>query len=147
VRPWDSQVQQAAAWRLRQEQDKQAWTLQAAAAIEEIRAGKPLEQYAGEHPEVTLGVDTVDGAWDYNVRGMRGIEFAGAALALEPGQATGPVETRAGTYIIRCDGAAENQALTPEDYGRQQQQQLTQRLLQTTWEGHEVRDYRSPRGY
>ncbi|MBM3314648.1 hypothetical protein FJY71_02235, partial [candidate division WOR-3 bacterium] len=47
VRPWDAQVQQAAAWRLRQEQDKQAWTLQAAAAIEEIRAGKPLEQYAG----------------------------------------------------------------------------------------------------
>jgi hypothetical protein len=147
VRPWDEQVRQAALFRARQEVQKQDWTARAAAAAAEIRAGKPLEQYAAEHPEVVFGVDTVDGAWDYSVRGARGIEFAGAAMALDPGQTTGPVETRGGDYIIRCDGRAENAVLAPEDYARQRQQQQAQELMRALWDGFDIRDYRPPRGY
>ncbi len=147
VRPWDEQVKQAALWRVRQEKAKNAAVAKAREAITELRNGKTLEQYAAEHPEVMFGTDTVNGIWDYHMRGQRGVEFVGAALALTPGRTTGPVETRTGAYCIRCDGRTESQTLTAEEYTRQRQQQLAQAILQKLWEEHEVRDFRSPRGY
>lgn len=147
VRPWDEQVKQAALWRVRQERAKKAAVARAQEAIAELRNGKTMEQYASEHPEVMFGSDTVNGVWDYRIRGQRGVEFVGAALALLPGRTTGPVETRTGAYCLRCDGRTETQTLTAEEYVRQRQQQIAQAVLQKLWEEHEVRDFRPPRGY
>lgn len=147
IRPWNEQVKQAALWRVRQERIKNAAVARAQEAIAELRNGKTLEQYASEHPEVMFGTDTVNGIWDYHIRGQRGVEFTGAALALSPGQTTGPVETRTGAYCIRCDARTEAQTLSAEEYAQQRQQQIAQAILQKLWEEHEIRDFRPPRGY
>lgn len=147
VRPWGDEVRERAYQLLRQQRDKEFSQRAAQAAVAEIRQGKSLEQYAAEHPEVRLLTDEVSGIWDYVTRSERGVEFVGAAIALEPGQTTGPVEARGGAYIIRCDRRAENQAVDPQQLTQQKAEQVAQAILQSLWQKREVRDYRMPRGY
>jgi hypothetical protein len=147
LRPWGDDVRERALQFWRRDQAKQLWLKAAGEAVAEVRAGKTLEQYAQEHPAVQLISDEVNGVWDYMTRSERGIEYAGAVMALDPGQVTGPVDTRGGAYVIRCDRRTENQVLDPQQYLQQRGQQAAQQLAQELWQGREVRDYRAPRGY
>lgn len=142
-------VKEAIRWKLRQEEQKRLWRKKAAEAVAEIKAGKTLEQYAAETPGVELIHEEVNGIYDYRARGRRGVEFVAVALALEPGETSGPIETGWGYYLVRCDSVnqAEPPVITAEKYVEQKQQRLFQVLWQKLTEEPESRDLRLFRGY
>ncbi|NPV14089.1 hypothetical protein HPY86_04050 [candidate division WOR-3 bacterium] len=143
------QVKQAVRWKLRQEEQKKLRRKKAQDAVAEIKTGKTLEQYASEHPGVDLIQEEVKGIYDYLARGRYGTEFVYAALALEPGQIAGPVETNWASFIIRCDSKQQTEppVMTAEKYVEQKQQRLFQELWQKITEEPESRDLRLFRGY
>jgi parvulin-like peptidyl-prolyl isomerase len=143
------QVKEAVRWKLRQEEQKKLWRKKAQDAVAEIKAGKALEQYASEHPGVELIQEEIKGIYDYMARGRFGAEFVLAALALEPGQTTGPIETNWSSFIIRCDSKrqAEPPVMTADKFIEQKQQRLFQELWQKITEEPESRDLRLFRGY
>jgi parvulin-like peptidyl-prolyl isomerase len=143
------EVKDALSWRFRQERERKLWQEKAAAAVQAIKAGKTLEDYAAEHPGVELINEEINGLHDYGARGRRGAEFVGAAIALEPGQTAGPIVTNWGAYIIRCNSkrTSETPMLTAEKYLEQKKQQLFQDLWEKVTEPPETRDWRQTRGY
>ncbi len=143
------EVKDAISWRYRQERERKLWEEKAQAAMQAIRSGKTIEQVAAENPGVELIHEEVNGLHDYGLRGRRGAEFVGAALALEPGQTTGPIETNWGAYIIRCDNKrpSEPPVLTAEKYIDQKQQNVFRDLWEKVTEQPEIRDWRLSRGY
>ncbi|MGB9741851.1 MAG: peptidyl-prolyl cis-trans isomerase [candidate division WOR-3 bacterium] len=143
------QVQEALKWRLRQEREKKLCAEIATAALASIRSGKTLEQYAAENQQVELIHEVINGSADMMARGRRGAEFVGAALALEPGQITGPIMTNWGYYIVRCDEKRTNETpvLKPENYVQQKQQLLFQELWEKITEQPETKDWRLVRSY
>jgi parvulin-like peptidyl-prolyl isomerase len=143
------QVKEAVRWKLRQEEQKKLWRKKAQDAVAEIKAGKTLEQYASEHPEVELIQEEIKGIYDYMTRGRYGAEFVVAALALEPGQTTGPIETNWSSFIIRCNSKQQTEppVLTADKFIEQKQQRLFQELWQKITEEPESRDLRLFRGY
>ncbi len=144
------QVKDVIRWRVKQEKEKEIWRQRAATVAAVLKnQGTKMEEYAAANPGVELIQEEVRGMYDYMVRGRRGAEFVGAALALEPGQTAGPIETRWGCYIIRCDDKrpSEQPAITAEKYLEQQQQQIFNELWQKLTEEPETRDWRAMRGY
>ncbi len=144
-----AEVKEAVKWRVRQEEQKKLWEKKAQEAMAAIKAGKSLEEYAGEHPGVRLIQEEVKGIYDYIARGRLGSEFVAAALALEPGQVTGPIATNWASFIIRCDGKqpTETPALTAEKYIENKQQRLFNELWEKVTEEPATRDLRFIRGY
>lgn len=117
-------------------------------AIAQIKAGKSLEEYAGENPDVELIKKEVKGCFD-NDRTIRGVEFVAAVLALEPGQTVGPIETPRGVYIIRCDGKrqSEEPILPQEHYLSQNQEGMFHELWEEVIKEPEIKDWRPLRSY
>ncbi|MGQ9678896.1 MAG: peptidyl-prolyl cis-trans isomerase [bacterium] len=142
-------VKEAVRWKVRQEEQKKLWRKKAQEAVAAVRAGKTLEQYAAENTGAELIQEVVNGIYDYRARGQRGVEFVAAALALEPGETAGPIETGWGCYVIRSDSKnqAEPPVLTAEKYIEQKNQRLFQELWQKLTEEPESRDLRLFRGY
>ena len=138
-------VKQAAGFRLRQEKEKQAWTDMAQQALQAIKAGKSLEQYAAENPGVELQVDSCTGLLD--CRRKQGPEFAGAVAALNPGEEYGVVETSWGAFIIRCDERTQVSTLEPAAFAEQRRSQIGQDLMGELLKEPEVLDYRDALAY
>ncbi len=133
-------VKQAASWRVRQEKAKQAWLAMSKQALDAVKAGKSLEQYAQENPGVELQTDSCNGIED--CRSRKGPEFAGAVAALNPGEMYGVVETDWGAFIIRCDERTSNGTLAASGYVDQRRQQVGQDLMQEELKALEIKDYR-----
>lgn len=138
-------VKAAASWRLRQEKEKQVWLSLAKVALDQIRSGKTLEQYAQENPGVELQNEEFTGLVD--CRRRKGPEFAGAVAALNPGEKYGVVETNWGAFIVRCDERTSVPTLEPAVYVEQRRQQVAQELLTEMLKQPEVRDYRDALAY
>ncbi|MEO0079119.1 MAG: peptidyl-prolyl cis-trans isomerase [candidate division WOR-3 bacterium] len=149
TRPFDEQTKQAAKWRVRAEKANQQTLAAARQAFQELRAGRRLEEFAQEHPdEVEATHDTINGIFDYRVRAMRGVEFVAAALALEPGQTCGPIQSHSVAYIIRCDTLLP--AVSPYSdsiYSQERQQQIFQAIWQSLWKQPQIKDYRATTPY
>ncbi|MGQ9708173.1 MAG: peptidyl-prolyl cis-trans isomerase [bacterium] len=147
--PAFEEVKDALSWRFRQEQERKLWGEKAQQAVQVLKTGKTLEDYAAENPGVELINEEINGLNDFGIRGRRGAEFVGAAMALEKNQTTGPIVTNWGAYIIRCNDLrlSETPVLTAERYLEQKQQQLFQDLWEKVTETPETKDWRQTRGY
>jgi parvulin-like peptidyl-prolyl isomerase len=138
-------VKQVVGFRMRQGKEKQAWTAAAQQALEAIKAGKSLEQYAAENPGVELQVDSCIGLVD--CRRKKGPEFAGAVAALNPGEKYGVVETNWGAFIIRCDERTSAGTSDPTAYVDKRRSQVGQELMGELLKQPEVKDYRDALAY
>jgi parvulin-like peptidyl-prolyl isomerase len=138
-------VKQAASWRVRQDKEKQVWLAMAQKALEAVKAGKSLEDYASENPGVELQPEEFTGLVD--CRRRKGPEFAGALAALNPGEKHGVVETNWGAFIIRCDERMPVGALDAATYADQRRQQVGQDLMQELLKQPDVKDYRDALAY
>jgi hypothetical protein len=138
-------VKQAVVFRLRVQREKQAWTEMAQQALQAIKAGKGLEQYAAENPGVELQIDSCAGLLD--CRRRKGPEFAGAVAALKPGEKYGVVETSWGAFIVRCDERTSVTTLEPAAYLDQRRAQVGQDLMGELLKQPEVKDYRDALAY
>jgi hypothetical protein len=138
-------AKQAVVFRLRQAKEKQAWSQMAQQALEAIRAGKTLEQYAAENPGVELQTDSFNGITD--CRRKEGPEFAGALAALNPGDKYGVVELSWGAFIIRCDERTSVSTLEAAAYVDQRRTQVGQTLMGEMLKQPEVKDYRDALAY
>jgi len=138
-------VKQAAVYRLRREKEKPAWTQAAQQALDAIKAGRSLEQYAQENPGVELQVDSCTGIED--CRRKKGPEFAGAVAALNPGEKCGVVETSWGAFIIRCDERTSVATLDPTGYAEERRARVAQDVMAEMLKQPEVRDYRDALAY
>jgi hypothetical protein len=138
-------VKQAATWRARQEREKQAWLAMANQAVDAVKVGKTLEQYAQENPAVELQAEEFEGLTD--CRRKKGPEFAGALAALSPGEKCGPVVANWGAFIIRCDERTSSGTLDAAGYTEQRTQQVAQYLMREMLTEPEVRDYRNALAY
>ncbi len=130
------------------ERERELWEKKAEVAIAAIKAGKSLNDYANENPGVALLKKEIKGCFD-NERTVRGVEFVAAVLALEPGQTVGPIKTRRGAYIIRCEGkrASDPPVLPVEHYLQQKQEEIFGDLWQELTQEPEIKDWRPLRGY
>jgi hypothetical protein len=137
-------VKAAASWRVRQEKEKALWTAMAGQAMEQVKTGKSLEQYAAENPGVELQSDSFTGLLD--ARRRRGPEFAGAVAALGPGEKYGPVLTNWGAFIVRCDARTPIAGADPQAWSDQRRQQVAQELMNTLLKPPVVKDYRDGLG-
>lgn len=138
-------VKQAVGFRMRQGKEKQAWTEMAQQALQAIKAGKSLEQYAAENPGAELQVDSCIGLLD--CRRKKGPEFAGAVAALNPGEKYGVVETNWGAFIIRCDERTPAGTSDAAAYVGQRRSQVGQDLMSELLKQPEVKDYRDAMAY
>ncbi len=132
-------------WKLRQNREKEVWTEKTREALSQIKSGRTLEQLAEANPDIELKSERFAGITD--ARRRKGAEFAGALLALNPGQHSGVVETNWGAFIIRCDSLQETPVLARDQYYQQRIQQVGQELFQEFLEKPEVKDYRDPFSY
>lgn len=139
------QVKRQVVWRVKQEQEKEIWLSLARGVLEQVRAGTPLDSFAGEGSKYELSTEEFSSITD--CRRRKGPEFAGAVLALEPGQTSGVVETNWGAFIIRLDGRESNGIFNAGEYAQEHQQQVTQELMQKLLATPEVEDYRDPFSY
>ncbi len=144
VQPFE-EVKEAATWRVRQAREKEVWLAQARAAMEQLKAGKTLEQYAAENLNVEMQTEEFAGVVD--ARRRKGAEFAGAVAALDPGQRAGVIETNWGAFIIRCDNRTDSGQLQSQQFAQQRQQQTGQELLEGLLKEPEIRDYRDQFGF
>jgi peptidyl-prolyl cis-trans isomerase D len=135
----------AAGWRARQDKEKQVWLAKAKEALEAIKAGKSLEQYAQENPGVELQPEEFSGLLD--CRRKKGPEFAGAVAALNSGEKYGVIEMSWGAFIVRCDERTPTTTLEPATYAEQRKQQFAQELMQKMLMQPEVKDYRDALAY
>jgi hypothetical protein len=138
-------IKQSIVFRIRVEKEKQAWQDMSKQALEQVKAGKSLEQYAAENPGAELQVDSGTGLVD--CRRRKGPEFAGVVAALKPGEKYGVVETSWGAFIIRCDAQSEVTALDAETYVSQRRSEVGQALLAAMLKEPEVIDYRDALAY
>jgi len=138
-------VKMAATWRVRQDKEKQVWLAKAREAFDAIKAGKSLEQYVQENPDVELQSEEFVGLLD--CRRKKGPEFAGALAALNPGEKYGVIETNWGAFIVRCDERTPVSTLEPGAYADQRRQQVAQDLMQELLKQPEVKDYRDALAY
>jgi len=129
----------------RMEEEKQVWLPLAKQALDAIKAGMSLEQFAQENPGVELQVDSCDGIQGCRVR--KGTEFAGAVEALNPGEKYGLVEYDWGAFIIRCDERTPISKLEPADYVEQRRTKVAQDLTEAMLKQPEVVDYRDALAY
>lgn len=136
------EVKQQAAWRVRQERERGIWLQLAKEARAAIGAGTTLEDYAAAHPAVELQQESFEGLID--ARRRRGADYAGALLALAPGQLSQVVEAPWGAFIIRADAVEQAPGTSLEQLAQQRQQQVVQQLMQELVENPEVKDYRDP---
>ncbi len=139
------QVKKQVSWRVKQAQEKEIWLSLARGVREQTRSGTPLDSFAGEGSKYELLSESFGGITD--CRRRKGPEFAGAVLALEPGQTSGVVETNWGAFIIRLDGRQSNGSFDPGEYAQERQQQVSQELMKELLETPEVEDYRDPFSY
>ena len=138
-------AKQAVVFRLRLAKEKQAWSQMAQQALEAIKAGKTLEQYAAENPGVELQTDSFNGITD--CRRKEGPEFAGALAALNSGDKYGVVELSWGAFIIRCDERTPTSKLDPAGYAEQRRTKVAQNLTGEMLKPPEVKDYRDALAY
>ncbi len=143
------QVKDGIKWRVRQDREKRLCEEMAKMALAEIRSGKQLEEYVAANPNVEFFQSEIQGINDMMARSRRGIEFVGAALALEPGQITGPIKTVWGYFIIRCDNkrSSESQLFPRERYVQDRSQRLFQELWDKITAQPETKDWRFVRNY
>jgi parvulin-like peptidyl-prolyl isomerase len=144
VRDFD-EVKQFAVGSARMEMEKQVWLPLAKQALDAVKAGKSLEQFAQENPGVELQVDSCNGIEACRVR--KGAEFAGAVEALNPGEKYGLVEYDWGAFIIRCDERTPISKLEPADYAEQRRTKVAQALTEAMLKQPEVVDYRDALAY
>lgn len=138
--PEFEKVKNAAAWRVRQQKEKQQWQAKAQEAVAALRAGKSFEDYAAENKGVELQNEQFVGLSD--ARRRKGAEFAGALLVLRQGERVGPVVTDWGAFIIRCDQRAENTPTATDEYVQRRQSDIAQMLLNEFLKTPEIKDYR-----
>ena len=139
------QVKSAVGWKIRQAREKEAWMGAARSALEQLRTGVSLEDYAAAHPQVEIAIEEFNGVTD--ARRRKGAEFAGAIRALETGETTGAVESAWGAFIIRCDLREETGALKLEEFVQERQQEVAQNVLSELLREPEIEDYRDPFSY
>ncbi len=144
VRAFD-EVKQFASQSARMDKEKQVWLPMARQALDAIKAGKSLEQYAQENPGVELQADSFDGI--SQCRAKKGVEIAGAVLALNTGEKYGVVEFDWGAFIIRCDERVPISKLDPAGYAEQRRSKVAQDLFGEMLKQPEVRDYRDALAY
>ncbi len=134
-------VKRAASWRAKQEQEKKLWLAMAEEALDAIRAGKTMEQYAEEHEGVELNTEEFAGVMD--CRRRRGAEFAGAVSALETGGTAGVIEATWGAFILRCDESHRpGIPVATQQLAQQRQQQVAQQVMQQLTVEQDVKDNR-----
>ena len=138
-------AKKSATWRLRQAKHQEAWLAKARQALDAVRAGMALEQYAQENPGVELQTDSFKGLLD--CRSKKGAEFAGTLAALNSGETYGVVETNWGAFIIRCDERTSTGVYEAQNYMGQRPQQVAQAVLQKMLEEPNVKDYRDALAY
>jgi hypothetical protein len=143
--PFDK-VKPAASWKVRQEKEKAVWLARANDAMQQIRAGKTLEQYAAEDTGVEIVTEEYKGSADAARR--KGAQFGGVVAALAAGDKYGLLETDWGAFILRCDERALVQppVLTAEAWVQQRREQVGQSLMQTMLKEENVKDFREPSG-
>ena len=144
VRAFD-EVKQFASQSARMDKEKQVWLPMAKQALDAIKAGKSLEQYAQENPGVELQADSFDGI--SQCRAKKGVEIAGAVLALNTGEKYGVVEFDWGAFIIRCDERVPISKLDPAGYAEQRRSKVAQDLFGEMLKQPEIRDYRDALAY
>jgi parvulin-like peptidyl-prolyl isomerase len=138
-------VKPAVTWKVRQEQERKRWLAKAQEALDAVKAGKTLEQYAQENPGVEIQSEEYAGLADARMR--KGAEFAGAVSALAAGDKYGVVEAPWGAFVLRCDERTDAPQLQPDKYLEQRRQQVAQDLMQTMLKEPEVKDYRDGLAY
>ncbi|MFO7638677.1 MAG: peptidylprolyl isomerase [bacterium] len=134
-------IKRQAAWRVKQQRERQLWAEQARAALAEVRAGRRLEELGGA-AGVELVVEQYESITDSRRR--RGPEFAGAVLALDPGQVSGVVETNWGAFIVRVDQREPVAGFDLERHAQERYQQFSQQVMRELLEPPPIKDYRSP---
>jgi peptidyl-prolyl cis-trans isomerase D len=139
------QVKSAVSWKVRQAREKEAWLGAAQSALERLRVGMSLEDYAAANSAVDLVTEEFDGVTD--ARRRKGAEFAGAVYALEAGETSGVVESAWGAFIIRCDSREEAGDLKMEEFVRGRQQEVAEKELSELLKEPEIKDYRDPFSY
>lgn len=144
VRAFD-EVKQFASQSARMDKEKQVWLPMAKQALDAIKAGKSFEQYAQENPGVELQADSFDGI--SQCRARKGVEIAGAVLALNTGEKYGVVEFDWGAFIIRCDERVPISKLEPAGYAEQRRSKVAQDLFGEMLKQPEIRDYRDALAY
>ncbi|MFO7675213.1 MAG: peptidyl-prolyl cis-trans isomerase [bacterium] len=145
VVPEFEEVKRQATWRARQEKEKAVWNARAREVLAEIRAGRPLEQFAGEESRIDISTEPFEGIQD--CRRRKGPEFAGAVKGLDPGQISGVVETGWGAFIVRLDAEGEVEGFDVEEIARQRQEEIAQQVMRELVEAPEVKDYRDVPAY
>jgi len=143
-RPFDD-VKVYVAQSARLDKEKQIWLPIAKSALEALKAGKSFEQYAQENPGVELQTDSCEGITPCRLR--KGTEFAGAVLALNPGETYGLIEYEWGAYIIRCDERTTISKLEPAGFAEQRRNKVAQGLMTELLKPPEVKDYRDALAY
>jgi len=144
ARPFDD-VKVYVAQSARLEKEKQVWLPMAKSALEALKAGKSLEQYAQENPGVEVQTDSFAGIMQ--ARYGKGNEFAGAVLALNPGETYGLIEYEWGAFIVRCNERTAISKLEPAGYAEQRRDKIVQGLMDELLKPSEVRDYRDALAY
>ena len=139
------EVKQFVSQSARLDKEKQVWLPMAKHALDAIKAGKSLEQYAQENPGVELQADSFDGI--SQCRARKGVEIAGAVLALNTGEKYGVVEFDWGAFIIRCDERVPISKLDPAGYAEQRRSKVAQDLFGEMLKQPEIRDYRDALAY
>jgi len=145
VQEYDDMAKQVAKAGVRREKEKQVWLPMARQALDAIKAGKSLEQCAQENPGVEIQADSFIGIAECRMK--KGMEFAGAVLALNTGEKYGLVEFEWGAFIIRCDERASISKLEPAAYVEQRRSKVAQDLSAGLLKPSEVRDYRDALAY
>jgi len=144
TRPFDD-VKVFVAQSARLEKEKQLWLPMAKSALEALKAGKSLEQYAQENPGVEVQTDSLEGITQFRLR--KGTEFAGVVLALNPGETYGLVEYEWGAFIVRCDERSPISKLDPAGYAEQRRNEVAQSLMAELLKPAEIKDYRDALAY
>jgi hypothetical protein len=145
VQEYDDKAKQVAAWGARRDKEKQVWLPMAEQALDAVKAGKSFEQYAQENPGVELQTDSFEGIADCRLK--KGMEYAGALEALNPGEKYGLIQYEWGAFIIRCDDRVPTSKLEAATYAEQRRSKVAQDLSREMLKPPEIKDYRDALGY
>ncbi|HDQ99712.1 MAG TPA: peptidyl-prolyl cis-trans isomerase [candidate division WOR-3 bacterium] len=143
--PEFEEVKRQAAWRVKQQRERELWTARAREVLDGIRAGRPLEEFAGEETGIELITEEYQNITDSRRR--RGAEFAGAVKALDPGQVSGVVATNWGAFIIRVDRREPVPGFAADQRVQEMYQQTSQQVVREMLEPPAIEDYRDPLYY
>jgi peptidyl-prolyl cis-trans isomerase D len=145
VQEFDDKAKELAMWGARRDKEKQVWLPKARQALETIKAGKSFEQYAQENPGVEIQTDSFSGIEECRMK--KGAEFAGAVLALNPGEKYGLVEFEWGAFIIRCDERVPVARLEAAAYAEQRRTKVVQDVTAEMLKPSSVKDFRDALAY